>query len=114
MLTSAANKVNPTQQKVGESMATTSQLPSGQIDPKEPQLEVSLNWFDKWHFKWSCRESTWNHLSERLTSPLNKGITIGTGIVIGVGATVHISVQIINHLNLMPRPTSIEAPAPKK
>jgi hypothetical protein len=84
------------------------------LQKKERQLEISLSWFDKWRFDCSCSESAWNQWSEKLTSPLKKGVALGTGVVIGVGAAIYTSAQVVNHFNLMPQPTPIEAPIPKK
>jgi hypothetical protein len=84
------------------------------MENKEPQLEVTLNWFNRWHFNWSCTEATWKQFSEKLKSPLTKGVAIGTGIAIGVGATVYGFVQIDKALNPAHRSTPIEAPAPKR
>jgi hypothetical protein len=85
------------------------------LPKKEPQLKVSLSWFDKWHFRWSCSESEWKRWSGKLVSPLNRGVAIGTGAVFGVGVTMYISIQIINHANLISRLTApIEVPAPKR
>jgi hypothetical protein len=81
---------------------------------QEPKLEISLNWFNKWHLNWSCDESTWKQLSAKLTSPLSKGIAIVTGVVIGIGATAYVSVQTMNYLNSGPQSNQIDAPAQKR
>jgi hypothetical protein len=77
---------------------------------KESQLEISLNWFDKWRFNWSCSESAWKKYSEKLASPLNKGVAIGIGVVIGLGVAAYTSAQVIHHIQMTP----IEAPASTK
>jgi hypothetical protein len=124
MLASSVRNVNPILHEVSESRTPIPQTPtdqSTQLIPnpvnspkKEPRLEFSLNWFDQWNINWSCTESTWKLLAEKLKSPLTRGFAIGTGIAIGVGATVYGFVQIDKALNPAPRSTPTEAPAPKR
>jgi hypothetical protein len=81
---------------------------------EDSRLEVSVKWFDQWHLQWSCTETTWKQISEKLKSPLVRGMSIATGITIGVGATFYGFVQIDKALNPALRSTLIEAPAPKR
>jgi hypothetical protein len=81
---------------------------------EELRLEVSVKWFDQWDFNWSCSEATWKQVAEKLNRPMVKGVAIGTGIAIGIGASVYGFVQIDKVLNSAARSTPIEAPAPKR
>jgi ABC-type nitrate/sulfonate/bicarbonate transport system permease component len=84
------------------------------MEKKELRLEISVKWFDQWKLYWSCSETTWKRVTEKLNGPIVKGVAIGAGIAIGVGATVYGSVQMDKALNPALRSTSIEAPAPKR
>jgi hypothetical protein len=81
---------------------------------EELRLEVSVKWFDQWDFNWSCSETTWKQVAEKLNRPIVKGVAIGTGIAIGVGVSVYGFVQIDKALNPALRSNQIEAPAPKR
>lgn len=124
MLASSVRNVNPILPEVSESRTSIPQAPTSQptqsnpdslsSPKKEPRFEISLNWFDQWNFSWSCTEAAWKQFSEKLQSPLTKGLAVGTGIVIGVGVSVYVYVQVNKALNPAERSPLIEAPAPKK
>jgi hypothetical protein len=84
------------------------------MEKEELRLEISVKWFDQWNLNWSCSETTWKQVVEKLNRPIVKGVAIGTGIAIGVGVSVYGFVQIDKALNPEPRSTPIEAPAPKR
>ncbi len=75
---------------------------------KEPRLEFSVNWFDKWNINWSCDESTWKQVSEKL-----KSVAIGTSLAIGASGTVYSFQKIDRFLHPPVRPETIEAPVSK-
>jgi hypothetical protein len=124
MLASSVRNVNPILDEVSESSTPTPQSPPDQrtqpspnpVDSpkKESRFEFSFNWFDQLNINGSCTESAWKQLAEKLKSPLKRGLAIGTGIAIGVGATVYGFVQIDKALNPAHRSTPIDAPAQKK
>jgi hypothetical protein len=75
---------------------------------REPQLEISLNWFNRWKINWSCSETSWKHLTTKLKSPVSKGIATWTGIAIGVSTTAYCYSQISEVLDVNSRPDPIE------
>lgn len=124
MLASSVRDVNPIWDEVSESSTPTPQSPQDQhtqsifnlVDSpkKESRFEFSFNWFDQLNINGSCTENTWRQLTEKLKSPLKRGLAIGTGIAIGVGASVYGFVQIDKLLNPAHRSTPIDVPAQKK
>jgi hypothetical protein len=120
MLTNSAGNVNPAFHEVSESTPLTSQSP-GQItgsvvdsNEREPQLEISLNWFNHWRLNWSCSETSWKHLTTKLKSPVSKGIATWTGIAIGVCTTAYCYSQVSEFLGGDSRPAPIEVQRPTK
>jgi hypothetical protein len=121
MLTNSASNVNPVFHEVSEydplAPQTSDRCSKKSVldsNEREPQLEISLNWFNHWRLNWSCSETSWKHLTTKLKSPVSKGIATWTGIAIGVCTTAYCYSQVSEFLGGDSRPAPIEVQRPTK